>query len=89
MADIILTWNANPAAELVTSYKVYQDSVEVGETANATFTITSVSPGVHQYQVSALNAWGESALSAPVSTPLAPSVPGGLSIQINVSVTVP
>lgn len=88
MASVTATWTPNAAAEGVTKYRLYQDGALVGEPTASTFTVQNVTPGVHSYQVSAVNVWGETAKSAAVATPPGASVPSGLTITINVSVTV-
>ena len=88
MADVNLTWNPNPAEEQIEKYRVFQDGELVGEPTEPQFTIPNAPEGEHEYQVSAVGLWGESDRSEPLRTPPAASVPGGISIQINVSVTV-
>lgn len=87
MANVIVKWNANDPAEQISKYRVYQDGQQKGEPSASPFTVADVAPGVHEYQVSAVGPWGESSKSDPVKTPPAASVPGGVSIEINVSVT--
>jgi hypothetical protein len=84
-ARVTLSWNASAGA---TSYKVYRGTSSGGETllqSNVTgtsFLDTSVTNGTtYYYKVSAVNAAGESALSAEASaTPQAPpAAPGNLA----------
>ena len=85
-AKVTLNWEPRPAEEQVNSYVIYQDGVAAGEVPAPPFEIPDVSAGVHNYEVASKNIWGESAKSASVSTPPAAGVPGGLSINITVTV---
>ena len=88
MAEVRLTWTPNAPAEAVTAYNVYQDSALVGSPTAAELVIPNVASGAHIYEVAAVNLWGEGPKSDPVSTPPICSKVGGVSISINVSVTV-
>ena len=90
-AEVMVTWDANPAVENVTEYVVYVDDAEASRTG-ATLAAVDVAPGAHVFEVSAVNQWGESARSDPVSTPPASSAPGVVVVvvpPVTVSVTVP
>ena len=87
-ADVTVTWDANPAAENVTEYVVYVDDAEASRTG-ATLAAVDVAPGAHVFEVSAVNQWGESARSDPVSTPPASSAPVSVSVTVSVTVTMP
>jgi streptogramin lyase len=68
-----LTWTAVPRAA---SYNVYRDGTVIAATSAATYTDATASPGVHQYDVTAVNSFGESAPSdvAAVTVDVAPSI---------------
>ena len=85
-ATVVLSWPANPADEQVSSYNVYRDGTVVGSPTSPGFTDTGVAPGVHSYEVAAVNIWGEGPHSDPVTTP-APCTKV-VNVTINVSVTV-
>ena len=86
MADVKITCTANPTEEAITGYKFFQDDVEIGLSAVPEFTVTSVAPGVHKYEVAAVNAWGPGPKSDPVSTPPAASKCGGVQINIVINI---
>jgi hypothetical protein len=76
-----LSWDANPEAEQVSGYDVYE---HVGSDYNlltpepipaTTYPLGAVPPGAHTYAVSALNIRGESPKSSEVTFPAAPSAP--------------
>lgn len=86
---VSLAWDPNPAAEEVTAYTVREGtSVVWGPKPGTAATLEGVAPGVHTYTLTASNSWGESSPSSPVSTPPAPSVPGGLRVTVTVDVTI-
>lgn len=86
MANVVLTWPANPPEEEVTGYNIFEDGNQVGSTAETNFTVADVPAGLHTFEVAPVNVWGQGPLSDPVKTPPAcskiPSV--SISIQINV-----
>ncbi len=88
MAEVKLTWNASPENEQVSGYRVYQDGLPAGTIGLPEFVIPDVAPGVHSYEVAALNIWGEGPKSDPVSTPAVPGKVSGVQISININVTV-
>lgn len=81
-----LAWNANPAAENVTSYKVYE---HVGAVFNLIATVTAPTTiyslagvvGPKLYAVSAVNVSGEGPRSADVTFPATPTTPTGVKIN--------
>lgn len=92
-ADIMFRWDANPAVEQITQYKFYELTgtiwASVGQpTAGTQITLTGVTPGVHSYAVTAVNAWSESPRSNTVVTPPSPTAPKNLT-TFTVTVTVP
>jgi hypothetical protein len=98
-ADVTLTWTdtANPPG---TQYNAYRAPVAC--TASPTFakinatpitpksyTDASVPIGVYCYRVTAVASGQESAPSAAVGASVPPAAPGGLTISVTVTVTVP
>lgn len=52
----------------VTGYNIYQDGAKIATTTDTTYTVTGLTNGqTYTFQVSAVNQWGESVLSEPVS----------------------
>jgi len=89
MSDSVkVTWNPNAPEEGVTGYNVYQDGALAGNSTTTDFTVQNVTPGIHKYEVAAVNLWGEGPKSDPVSTPAIPSKPAGVQIAININVSV-
>lgn len=86
--DVKLNWTANPAEEAVTGYNVYKDGALLAVAPANEYNDVNVAAGLHSYEVAAVNIWGEGPHSDPVSTPAAASKVGGVTIQINVSVSV-
>jgi hypothetical protein len=73
--SVRLTWTGSPGA---TRYRIYQDGTLRGTTASSepSVVVAGLAPGSsHTFAVSALNAAGESALSAPVTANLMPAQP--------------
>lgn len=89
-ADVVLSWDPYPAAEQITSTKIYQATTVGGPytvigTITGTITtatIQGLTPGQYYWYVVPSNAWGDSAvLSNTVSTPPGlPSKANGLVI---------
>jgi fibronectin type 3 domain-containing protein len=84
----VLTWNASPGAA---SYKVQRSTTAtgtyttVGTPTSTTFTDTTAATGTtYYYTVTAVNAGGDSAASAPVSvtTIVPPAVPANLTATL-------
>ncbi|MEV8639323.1 glycosyl hydrolase family 18 protein [Streptosporangium sp. NPDC051023] len=77
-----LNWTASAGA---TSYNVYRDGAKVGSTSGITYTDVGPVAGTHVYQVTAVNAAGESAKSNSVTLvlgndgPQVPATPTGLT----------
>jgi hypothetical protein len=86
---IALGWTANPAAENVTSYKVYMDGVLKSTIPGTTTTISGIT-GSHTYYVRAVNKDGlMSGPSATLTYGGEPSSPAGVKITITIDVEVP
>jgi predicted phage tail protein len=88
-ANITVAWDANPAAESVIKYTVYQaigptgSFVKVSDTTSTTLLIPNLTPGLYRFQVTASSVWGESAPSNIVQTPVTPATaPKNLRIVI-------
>lgn len=86
MANVVLTWPANPAEEQVTGYNIFQDGNQVGSTAETNFSINDIAPGVHEFTVAPVNVWGQGPLSDAVKTPPACSKIPSVSISIQISI---
>jgi len=86
--DITLTWNANPAGEQVSSYKVWvatnsTSSFSLFTTVTTTNHATTLAPNfVYAFKVSAVNFAGESAQSAFTQTLGLPTFPQTPTISI-------
>lgn len=85
------SWNANPASEGVTAYRCYIDKVKIGADIPATSALVCAVPaqavGQHNFEVSAVNAFGEGArasLTVTAGTP--PSGPTNLRIVVQIAV---
>jgi hypothetical protein len=86
---IALGWTANPAAENVTSYKVYMDGALKSTVPGTTVTIGGIT-GSHTYYVKAVNKDGlMSGASNTVTYGGEPSVPGGVKITITIDIETP
>ncbi|MEV7006189.1 glycosyl hydrolase family 18 protein [Streptosporangium sp. NPDC051022] len=86
MTSATIKWNASNGA---TSYNIYRDGAKVNSGTATTYT-ENLAPGKdYSYQVTAVNAAGESAKSAAVSVPVGhdtpppPGTPGGLAATVN------
>jgi hypothetical protein len=86
MANVVLSWPANPTEEEVTGYNVFQDGNSVGSTTTPGITVPDVAPGVHEFVVAPVNVWGQGPLSDPVKTPLACSKIPSVSISISINI---
>ena len=81
--NVNLTWNTVDDA---TSYNVYRDSSLLESTTTNTFTDTTLADGTYLYEVSAVDAAGESTSKASVSATVnnePPSAPTNLSASAN------
>ena len=81
--NVNLTWNTVDDA---TSYNVYRDSSLLESTTTNTFTDTTLADGTYLYEVSAVDAAGESTSKASVSATVnnvPPTVPTNLSASVN------
>ena len=98
-ADVLLTWTdtANPAG---TQYNVYRApmactaspafaKITASPIAPKTFTDTAIPIGIYCYRVTAFASGQESAPSVPAGASVPPAAPGGLTISVTVTVTVP
>lgn len=86
---VVLQWDANQAADQVTSYNVYRDGVKALSVAGNvnTATVANIPNGSHTFYVTAQNAWAESGPSNTVSTPPLPGAPTNAKITITVTVS--
>ena len=89
MADVVLTWSANPVDEGVSGYVVYKNGTEVARPSTTTFTDPNVSPGNYTYEVAAVNGWGDGPKSDSVKTPPPASKPQNLVLVVKVQVQTP
>lgn len=58
-----LTWSANPTGDAVQGYNIYDSGKFIGSTVNLNYAFTSLAAGQHEFQVAAVNAIGQGALS--------------------------
>ena len=83
---IILTWTQPSSDDTITNYKIYRDSSLLTTVGNVlTYSDNTVSGGTsYQYQISAVSAVGEGALSSGVnvSAGTPPDAPTGLTTSI-------
>lgn len=95
-ASVTLAWDANPPAENVSEYRIYEkvgtNYVQVGFTTGTTITITGVASGTHTYVATAFNGiesdYSNEALANVVTTNQ-PSGPNNLRVTVIVTVDVP
>jgi len=91
-SNVTLTWDFNAPEENITSYKLYEiiDGTNVIKYVipgtNNIITLTDVTPGKHEYFVTASNMWGESDPSNTVTTPAPATSPKAVKITIIVTV---
>lgn len=86
MTNLVLSWNPNPASQLVHSYRVWEQ-VDNGfwnviATVAGTTTVITASGGVRKYKVQALNFVGDSPESEVLEGPGLPTAPDGLTLEI-------
>lgn len=84
---ITFRWDASPAAQQVTSYKVYSgtNGSPVQYIATVTtneYTQVVTNTGVYSFAVKAVNLAGESGLSLIVATPPAPATPSNPTVTV-------
>jgi len=85
MADVIVSWDPNPAVEQISAYAVYLDGNRVAP-ATSPHTLSNVLPGVHAVEIAAIGQWGEGPHSDQVVTPPGATKPGGVRLLIQVAV---
>lgn len=83
---VTLVWDANPPADQVTVYRVYElvpaGWTQIGETTTPRFEVGERTPGKYEFAITAVNFWGESLRSESATTPAAPpSIPLPPSIE--------
>ena len=90
-----LVWDASPESEQVREYLIWRNGEVVSTVAGTDDEAPPVEykivapPGVYDYQVQAVNAWGVSPMSDTVSTPDdVPRQPVGVTIRVVVEVIV-
>jgi hypothetical protein len=89
MIQVKINWAANLPPELPTGYKIYQDDAEAGTATGTEFIIPDVSPGMHKYEISAVNILGEGPRSDAISIAIPTGLPSKvLNVTVNVSVSV-
>jgi hypothetical protein len=86
---IQLSWDANPDAELVSEYKVYQSfnggPFELLATVAAPDTFLDIvdpPTGQYNWRVSAVNLAGEGSQSATIEGPQLPSIPQNVQADV-------
>jgi len=84
-ASVTVAWDANPPAEQVTGYTLYEGTKALWTGPGTTATV-DLTPGPHTLEVTAKNPWGESPRSEPVSTPGGATAPKGVVITITITV---
>lgn len=86
---IQLSWDANPAAELVGEYKVYQsfnggpfELLATVAAPDTTLDIVDPATGQYNWRVSAVNLAGEGSQSSTVTGPSLPSIPQNVQADV-------
>lgn len=79
--DLVFEWDAAPPEWQVESYNIYErtgpaEAVKIGNSKEATFTVQGIAQGMHRYEVTLVNLWGESVAYAVGETP--PVIPSPL-----------
>lgn len=59
----VLTWIASPSSDNVMNYNIYDSSSLLAQPVTNSYSFSSLTVGLHNFQVSAVNATGEGALS--------------------------
>lgn len=85
---VTLSWDPNPAEELVSGYNVYESFNGGGFILRETVTeptldIVDPPSGLYNWKVSAVNIAGEGNQSAAVAGPQLPSVPTNITVEVN------
>jgi hypothetical protein len=76
-----LVWDANPASDAVTNYRVSVDGTVIGSPTAPSQTITLATAGSHTLTVVAVNAWGDSLPSTLTVNVVVPGKPANLKLQ--------
>lgn len=77
----LLSWSANPAADNVTTYHIYDNNTQIASTGTTSYSLSGLSNGVHTISVTASNSLGEGAKSTSVTyNNLLPAIPTGVSV---------
>ncbi|HRQ44203.1 MAG TPA: hypothetical protein PLB12_07630 [Candidatus Goldiibacteriota bacterium] len=85
-ARVNIAWQANPAAEGISSYHVFKDSAFLATATAAAYSDVLVSPGAsYSYYVTALNADGEGAASLTVTAAVMPAAPKNVSASAGIA----
>jgi hypothetical protein len=87
MANIRLSWPANPPFELVTGYNVWQNISNgfwnlVATVPTPEYIVQDPTPGLYRWKVAAVNLAGASAESNEASGPSFPSTPGDITVEV-------
>ncbi len=85
MITVNLSWLGSPAEEQITGYMIYQDGAEYGPASSPSISIPNVTPGIHTYEVAAVNEWGPGPHSDSVATP--PMCSKIRSVVVSVTIT--
>jgi len=91
-ANVTLTWDPNPPSEDVEVYRLYEvvdgTNTLVAEVDGATnvVTVPNVTPGRHEYVLTAVNIWGESDASDPAITPSPATAPKTFKVTLVITV---
>ena len=91
--DATFAWDANPAADQVTSYRLELLNgagqwVAAGATAATTLNLPNFPDGATSIRAIAINAGGESDPSAPLVIVAAPSAPKGLKLTLMIKLKI-
>jgi hypothetical protein len=100
-SDIVLTWDANPIDENISSYRLYEQVgggwTKIAETPlpspaiiPTTLTVPRIGDGKHTFSVAAVNIYGEGPMSDPVAVSAKATKVKGIRVTtVTASVTVP
>lgn len=92
-SESFLVWDASPAIEQVTQYRVYERTgenndwtytlrINVTEPSVAVANLPGLSAGSRTYVVTAVNIYGESGYSLPITIPVSPTPPQNVRLQV-------